>query len=76
MVELGDGTPFDQPIWADAVEAELTEWRRNRFSLFGEELELRRLSQDEALQQAPDLFGVVGCLDNDEQLIWSFPDHR
>ena len=68
------GTSFDTPILEDDVEEELNCWSKRGFPLAGEHLQMRWLSQDEAIAIAPEVFGVTWCLDNCDQVIWCWPD--
>ncbi len=74
FVELADGTSFDALVDEDDVERELQAWARGHFHFAGERLELAWRSQDEAIAIAPRAFGVTWCLDNDGQVMWSWPD--
>ena len=73
-VELTDGISFDTPIGDVELAEELLHWSRGQFPLWGELLAMRWLSQDAAIKTAPQVFGVTWCLDNDGQVIWSWPD--
>jgi hypothetical protein len=72
-VKTLDGSLYDDPVNDSEQETELDRWIRDEFPLLGEILKMRWLSRDEALEVAPELFGVLGCLDNDGAVIWSFP---
>ena len=70
-VELIDGTSDE--LDADEVDIERapTLWSTNQFSLFDEVLEVTWLPTAEALSAAPPVFGLEGCLDNDDRLLWT-----
>ena len=68
-----DGSLYDSPIHDDDLDTELEYWSRGEFPLLGGLLRMQWLCLDEALEVAPSLFGVVGCLDNDGRVMWNFP---
>jgi hypothetical protein len=73
LVQLLDGTEFDNPVQEAYLEHELEQWSQGKFALLGELLDMVWLSQEEALQLAPEVFGLSYCLDNDDRVIWSYP---
>ena len=72
-MQLLDGTDCDDPVQAAALELELEQWSQGKFALLDELLDMVWLSQDEALQLAPAVFGLEYCFDNDDRVIWSYP---
>ena len=74
LVQLRDGSYVDQPLQGAELERELALWSQNKFPLLGKLLDPVWLTQDEALRLAPGVFGVASGVDNNGDIIWSFPD--
>ena len=76
FVEIVNGDSFDDFVRDTELAYELRHWSRDEFPLFGELLTMCWLSQDEAIRTVPEIFGVTWCLDNYDQVIWSWPDDK
>ena len=74
FVGLADGVSFEIPVSEEELADALLHWDRDQFRLSGELVTMRWLTQDEAIDVAPRAFGVTWCLDNYDQVIWSWPD--
>jgi len=73
LVQLRDGTKDDQPCTDADFDSELVHWNRGQVPFLGELRDLVWLTQEEALQQPPEIFGVDYSFDNDDRIMWTFP---